>query len=61
MKALNILLTALLFSFILLKVLGIVDWSWWIVLSPFLAPAAFVWLVVTIGVFIQWKQHEEEI
>ena len=61
MKALNILLTALLFSFILLKALGIVDWSWWIVLSPFLVPAAFVWLVVTIGVFIQWKQKEEEL
>lgn len=30
-----------------LKVLGIVDWSWWATLLPFwIVPAAFLWAVV---------------
>jgi len=57
MKELNTLLIVLLFSFILLKALGIVAWSWWIVLAPFWIPLVGVYIMVTIGVFIQYLNH----
>jgi hypothetical protein len=60
MKALNILLIGLLFLFVLLKSTGVVDWHWLIILSPFWLPAGIVWLVVSIGLFIDYKQKIEE-
>jgi len=36
---------ALLVLFIALKLTGYIDWSWWLVMSPFLIPAAFAVVV----------------
>lgn len=35
------------FVMFILRVLGVIDWSWWIVLAPFYVPCA-----VLIGLFI---------
>lgn len=41
-------LEVLLIVFITLKLCGVVSWSWWIVLSPFLVPVV---LVAMLGLF----------
>lgn len=33
-------------SFIILKIVGVIDWSWWIVLSPF---------IITFGLLVLMK------
>ena len=39
-------------AFVTLKLIGIIDWSWWWVLSPFWIPLAFAILGITIAVVI---------
>lgn len=34
--------------FITLKLCGVIDWAWWIVLAPLWVPFAFVVIVLTI-------------
>ena len=45
-------LTAMLVTFITLKFCGLIDWSWWWVLSPFWVPAAIagVFFIIVIAV-----------
>jgi uncharacterized membrane protein YhdT len=38
---LPLVLTYLLVAFIIMKVAGIIDWSWWLVVSPLYVPLAF--------------------
>lgn len=35
-------------AFVVLKLLGVIDWSWWWVLAPFWVGFAFVILVIVI-------------
>lgn len=37
-------LEALLLIFVVLKLIGVIDWSWWWVFSP-LYPAALIWFL----------------
>ena len=39
--------------FVTLKLVGVIDWSWWWVTSPFWIPAAIV-LVILAGVGLVW-------
>lgn len=39
--------------FIVAKVVGWIDWSWWVVLSPFAVPLSVAW-VVFIALFVFW-------
>jgi hypothetical protein len=36
--------------FIVLKLTGSINWSWWWVLSPILIPIAIVWTIVLAGI-----------
>ena len=45
-------LTALLIIFIAFKAAGVIDWSWWLVLSPLLAPIAFFVLATIIAAIV---------
>lgn len=38
---LPLVLTYLLVAFIVMKVAGVIDWSWWLVVSPLYVPLAF--------------------
>ena len=46
--------TTLLVVFVVLKLVGVIDWSWWWVLAPFWIPAAFafLWLAVILAVAV---------
>lgn len=46
------LLYALTFAFILLKVTGYIDWSWWLVLLPIIGLAGLIVLLVAISLFV---------
>ena len=39
--------------FIVLKLLGVINWSWWWVLAPIWIPLAIV-LLILIGTFVSW-------
>ena len=47
------ILTVLALIFIVLKLVGLIDWSWWWVLAPFWIPLAFALVIVAI-VFVVW-------
>lgn len=39
-------------AFVILKVLGLIDWSWWLVLSPTLIPLALnIILIIVLFVY----------
>ena len=40
--------------FVVLKLVGVIDWSWWWVLLPFLAQPAIVITVILGIVFLAW-------
>ena len=39
-------------AFIVLKLLGVVRWSWWWVLSPIWIPAVFAVIVLIVALFV---------
>jgi len=39
--------------FIVLKLLGVINWSWWWVLAPIWIPLVIV-LLILIGTFVSW-------
>lgn len=41
--------------FITLKLIGIIDWSWWWVLSPIWIPIILIGLIL--GIFIWWVKR----
>lgn len=46
--------------FITLKLLRVIDWSWWWVLSPTLIPAGIVLVLLLVAtIFIVWDAREE--
>jgi hypothetical protein len=49
-------LTYLLVAFIVMKVAGIIDWSWWLVVSPLYVPLAFM-VGLAMFVFIGWAER----
>lgn len=42
------ILDVLLVVFITLKLIGVIDWSWWLVLMPFYVPLCLGLIVVTL-------------
>ena len=46
--------SALLLTFIILKLVGVIDWSWWWVLSPIWIPVALL-LAVSILLFVVYR------
>lgn len=55
-------LGALTILFIGLKLGGVIDWSWWWVLSPVWIPIAvgLVVLVVGFGIYVTWKRFGKD-
>lgn len=50
------ILSILLVAFIVLKLCGVITWSWWWVLSPLLIPLLVIFIVFTIiGIMISIK------
>lgn len=50
--------------FITLKLIGIINWSWWLILLPIYGPVALLLLFLTfIGLIILWnvKQWKDKI
>lgn len=41
-------------AFIVLKLCGVIDWAWWIVLSPIWAPIAAVAIAFVVLFIIAW-------
>ena len=50
---------ALLMIFIVLKLCGVIDWSWLWVLSPLWISAGIAVLII-VGMFIYWKIEEHK-
>ena len=46
--------SALLLTFIILKLVGVIDWSWWWVLSPIWIPVVLL-MVVSILLFVVYR------
>lgn len=46
--------SALLLTFIILKLVGVIDWSWWWVLSPIWIPVVLL-MVVLILLFVVYR------
>ena len=44
----------LLIAFIILKLVGVIDWSWWWVLSPLWISVAIVLVLAVIPIVIAW-------
>ena len=38
--------------FLILKLIGVIDWSWWLVLLPFIIEVGFAVLIILIGLLI---------
>lgn len=47
--------------FVALKLFGVISWSWWLVLAPFLAvPALFLTFGVGVLLFAVWAVYAEK-
>jgi membrane protein YdbS with pleckstrin-like domain len=57
-------LEALTLAFVLLKIFGVVNWSWWVVLSPILIPLGILITLVAIifigGIVVQVQKRRYE-
>ena len=49
--------SALLLTFIILKLVGVIDWSWWWVLSPIWIPVVLL-LAVSVLLFVVYKIYK---
>jgi hypothetical protein len=57
---------ALLLTFIILKLIGVITWSWWLVLVP-LYPSVVIWVLIILNRYKQetrqldseWKTFDE--
>ena len=47
--------TLLTIAFVVLKLCGVINWSWWLVLLPTLIYVGFVILAIIIGVVLLYK------
>lgn len=52
-------LEALTLAFIILKLVGTITWSWWLVLAP-LYPSAIIYLMMLLFGVKFWKRHKKE-
>jgi len=50
------LLEALTLIFVVLKLMSIIDWSWWVVISPMYG-AVVIWLLVFFGMLALYKKR----
>ena len=48
-RDLNLLLGLLGIAFVVLKLCGVIDWSWWWVTAPFWGPLALVAVIFLVG------------
>lgn len=57
--------TVVLVVFVILKLVGVIEWSWWWVLSPFWIPAGIavvilvVWLLIKLGSY--WARNRKRV
>lgn len=42
-------------AFVVLKLLGCINWSWWFVLLPFWGPAALAIIILAVVAIAVWK------
>jgi MFS superfamily sulfate permease-like transporter len=49
---------ALLLAFIILKLTGVIAWSWWLVLAP-LYPSVVIWVLIALFGVKFWKRHKK--
>ena len=47
--------TALFLVFLVLKLVGVINWSWWWVTSPLWIPVALILMFIIIGVLVTIK------
>ena len=47
----------LLVAFVVLKLIGIIDWSWCVVLSPAWIPVALILIIVAIIYIVFWVEN----
>lgn len=45
--------------FIILKVIGVITWSWWLVLLPIII-GAVIWVTLSIALFVTLEVHGRE-
>ena len=50
---------ALLLAFIILKLTGVIAWSWWLVLAP-LYPSVVIWVLIALFGVKFWTRHKRE-
>lgn len=53
------ILEVLTIVFVVLKLVGTIDWSWWLVISPMYVAIAFYALVITAQILI-WRKHRKK-
>ena len=51
------LLETLLVVFIILKLVHVIDWNWWIILSPFWIPLIVAMVLYGIYIFIKRSEY----
>ena len=56
MKKLFIIITALMMALIPLKAMGVLAWAWWVVFIPVWFPVVYIYIIITIGVFMSWRK-----
>jgi hypothetical protein len=56
-KTIRVFLETTTIIFVILKLFGIIDWSWWLVLSPTWVPLLFS--IPLIGIALLIKKHLE--
>ena len=49
---------ALMLVFIVLKLCGVINWSWWIILIPLWVPIALIILVFALIIIIRYFKNE---
>lgn len=58
LKGGSFFLEALLVAFIVLKLCGVIDWSWWVILLPLWAPIVLAIAVIAVIIIIRYLKHE---
>ena len=47
----------LLVAFIVMKLAGVIDWSWWWVFSPLWVPLGLLLILLSLAGFVKWAQR----
>lgn len=56
------LLTILVLIFMTLKLCGVINWSWWLVFMPWIAPIGIIvggiGIIATLGIYLSYKEKK---